>query len=139
MSAIAQPVVATARHAQPKLSGWKEIKTLVPYVLRYKGMTALGLLTLALMGLVGALPQLIIGMITDLVQGSPRTLATLGGFSRAALSPLFSIYAPFSRHALGLYCLILVAVMLAKGFFSFWTRWILIGVSREIEYDLRND
>ena len=29
--------------------------------------------------------------------------------------------------------------MLVKGFFSFWTRWILIGVSREIEYDLRND
>ncbi|MGB8523128.1 MAG: ABC transporter transmembrane domain-containing protein, partial [Candidatus Acidiferrales bacterium] len=139
MSAIAQPVVATTRRAQPKPSGWKELKTLVPYVLRYKGMTALGLLTLALMGLVGALPQLIIGMITDLVQGSPRTLGTLGGFSRRLLSPLFSIYAPFSRHALGLYCLILVIVMLAKGFFSFWTRWILIGVSREIEYDLRND
>jgi ATP-binding cassette subfamily B protein len=29
--------------------------------------------------------------------------------------------------------------MLVKGFFSFWTRWILIGVSREIEYDLRSD
>ncbi len=29
--------------------------------------------------------------------------------------------------------------MLIKGFFSFWTRWILIGMSREIEYDLRND
>jgi ATP-binding cassette subfamily B multidrug efflux pump len=139
MSAIAQPVVATVRRPQPKPSGWKEMKALVPYVLRYKGMTAVGLLMLALMGLVGALPQLIIGMITDLVQGSPRTLATLGGFSRALLSPLFSIYAPFSRHALGLYCLILVLVMLAKGFFSFWTRWILIGVSREIEYDLRND
>src|ERR1700729_2100972 len=139
MSAIAQPVVATARRPQPKPSGWKEMKSLVPYVLRYKGMTGLGLLMLALMGLVGALPQLIIGMITDLVQGSPRTLATLSGFSRALLKPLFSIYAPSSRHALGLYCLILVVVMVAKGFFSFWTRWILIGVSREIEYDLRND
>lgn len=29
--------------------------------------------------------------------------------------------------------------MLTKGIFSFWTRWILIGVSREIEFDLRND
>ncbi len=44
-----------------------------------------------------------------------------------------------SRHALGIYCLLLVGVMLVKGFLSFWTRWILIGVSREIEYDLRND
>ena len=139
MSAIAQPVVATARKPKPRMSGWKEMKSLVPYVLRYKGMTALGLITLALMGLVGALPQLIIGMITDLLQGSPQALSTLNGFSRSLLSPLFSIYAPFSRHALGIYCVILVAVMLAKGFFSFWTRWILIGVSREIEYDLRND
>ena len=139
MSAIAQPVVATKLRPQQKVSGWKEMKSLVPYVLRYKGMTALGLLTLALMGLVGALPQLIIGMITDLLQGSPQTLSTLGGFSRRLLAPLFSLYAPFSRHALGIYCVILIVVMLAKGFFSFWTRWILIGVSREIEYDLRND
>jgi ATP-binding cassette subfamily B multidrug efflux pump len=139
MSAIAQPVVAAKPRTQPKTSGWKEMKSLVPYVLRYKGMTALGLLTLALMGLVGALPQLIIGMITDLLQGSPRALSTLSGFSRWLIAPLFSLYAPFSRHALGLYCLILVGVVFAKGFFSFWTRWILIGVSREIEYDLRND
>jgi ATP-binding cassette subfamily B protein len=139
MSAIAQPVVATAPKPKPQTSGWKELKSLWPYVLRYKGMTAVGLLTLGLMGLVGALPQLIIGMITDLLQGSPRALSTLRGFSRALLSPLFSFYAPFSRHALGIYCVILVAVMLMKGFFSFWTRWILIGVSREIEYDLRND
>jgi len=139
MSAMAQPAVATARKPKPQTSGWKEMKSLVPYVLRYKGMTALGLLTLGLMGLVGALPQLIIGMITDLLQGSPRALSTLNGFSRSLLSPFFSVYAPFSRHALGIYCVILVGVMLAKGFFSFWTRWILIGVSREIEYDLRND
>jgi ATP-binding cassette, subfamily B, multidrug efflux pump len=139
MSAIAQPVVATKPRRQQKTSGWKEMKSLVPYVLRYKGMTALGLLTLALMGLVGALPQLIIGMITDLLQGSPQALSTLSGFSRWLIAPLFSLYAPFSRHALGLYCLILVGVVFAKGFFSFWTRWILIGVSREIEYDLRND
>ena len=44
-----------------------------------------------------------------------------------------------SRHALGLYCAILVVAMLVKGFLSFWSRWILIGISREIEFDLRND
>jgi ABC-type transport system involved in cytochrome bd biosynthesis fused ATPase/permease subunit len=55
------------------------------------------------------------------------------------LHPLVSFYAPLSRHALGLYCLILAGVMLVKGFLSFWSRWILIGISREIEYDLRND
>ncbi|MGA8220182.1 MAG: ABC transporter ATP-binding protein [Candidatus Acidiferrales bacterium] len=138
MSAIAQPVAAKAPPARVP-SGWDHLKTLIPYVKRYKAMTATGLLTLTLMGIVGALPQLIIGAITDLLKGSPQVLSTLTGPSRALLSPLFSFYAPLSRHALGLYCLILVGAMLIKGFLSFWTRWILIGVSREIEYDLRND
>jgi ATP-binding cassette subfamily B multidrug efflux pump len=107
--------------------------------MRYKAMTALGLLALVLMGLVGALPQLIIGAITDLLRGAHEPLSTLTGTPRTLLHPLFGFYAPFSRHALGVYCVILVVAMLIKGFFSFWTRWILIGVSREIEYDLRND
>src|SRR5580698_576178 len=38
-----------------------------------------------------------------------------------------------------LYASLLVAVALAKGIFLFFTRWILIGISREIEFDLRND
>src|ERR1700722_10023059 len=140
MSAIAQPVpAAAARPAAPKSSGWRHLKLLLPYVKRYKRMVALGLLALTLTGLVGALPQLIIGAITDLLQASPQPLSTLTGASRDILHPLFSFYAPLSVHALGLYCMILVIVMLVKGFFSFWTRWILIGVSREIEYDLRND
>jgi ATP-binding cassette subfamily B multidrug efflux pump len=140
MSALAQPGVARpAAAAVKRPSGWDQLKTLVPYVKRYKAMTGLGLLTLVLMGLVGALPQLIIGAITDCLQGSPQALATLTGSARAILAPLFSFYAPMSRHALELYCIILVAVMFVKGFLSFWTRWILIGVSREIEFDLRND
>jgi ATP-binding cassette, subfamily B, multidrug efflux pump len=138
MSAIAQPVAASARPARPA-SGWDHLKTLLPYVSRYKGMTALGLVTTALMAVVGALPQLIIGVVTDLLKGSPLALSTLTGTSRAILRPLFALYTPQSRHALGLYCALLVAVMLVKGILSFWTRWILIGVSREIEYDLRND
>jgi ATP-binding cassette subfamily B multidrug efflux pump len=140
VSAIAQPAaVSAATHPLKKPSGWDHLKTLLPYVRRYKSMTALGLLTNTLMGLVGAFPQLIIGMITDCISGSARTLSTLTGTARAALSPLLSLYAPMNRHALGLFCMILIGVMLVKGFLSFWTRWILIGVSREIEYDLRND
>ena len=139
VSAIAQPAAVPAARPAKQASGWDHLKSLVPYVWRYRGMVGLGLLTLALMGLVGALPQLILGIITDCLEGSPQALSTLHGSARALLSPLLAIYAPLSRHALGLFCVILVGVMLVKGFFSFWTRWILIGVSREIEYDLRND
>jgi ATP-binding cassette, subfamily B, multidrug efflux pump len=140
VSAISQPAaVNVAARPAKKPSGWDHLKTLLPYVGRYKSMTALGLLTNTLMGLVGAFPQLIIGMITDCISGSAHTLSTLSGTARVALSPLLAIYAPMNRHALELFCLILVGVVFVKGFLSFWTRWILIGVSREIEYDLRND
>src|SRR5271168_3597603 len=44
-----------------------------------------------------------------------------------------------TRHKLGYYALALLAVAAAKGIFQFLTRWIVIGVSREIEFDLRND
>src|ERR1700694_26223 len=139
MSAIIQPVTSTSAQHERQRSGWDHLKTLLPYVARYRGMVALGLLTLALMGIVGALPQLIIGAIIDCLKGSPEALSTLSGTSRAILRPILSFYAPLSRHALGLYCWMLVGAMLVKGFLSFWTRWILIGISREIEFDLRND
>ena len=139
MSAIAQPAAAVSAVKVKKPSGWDQLRTLIPYVKRYKAMTGLGLVTNTLTGLVGALPQLVIGAITDCLTGSPQTLATLQGSARSILSPLFSFYAPLSRTALGKYCIILIAIMAVKGFFSFWSRWILIGVSREIEFDLRND
>ncbi len=37
------------------------------------------------------------------------------------------------------WCCLLVAVAAGKGIFQFLTRWIVIGISREIEFDLRND
>ncbi|HWR13767.1 MAG TPA: ABC transporter ATP-binding protein [Terriglobales bacterium] len=37
------------------------------------------------------------------------------------------------------YSLLLVAVACAKGLFQFLTRWVVIGISRDIEFDLRND
>ena len=44
-----------------------------------------------------------------------------------------------TRQNLLKYALYLLAIAVAKGIFQYLTRWILIGVSREIEFDLRND
>src|SRR5258708_37134987 len=44
-----------------------------------------------------------------------------------------------TREKVIMYALVLVAIALSKGIFQFLTRWLVIGVSREIEYDLRND
>src|SRR3954464_1420291 len=40
---------------------------------------------------------------------------------------------------LWIYALLLIAIAAGKGIFQFLTRWIMIGVSRDIEFDLRND
>ncbi len=44
-----------------------------------------------------------------------------------------------NREKLLTYSLLLMAVAATKSIFQFLTRWILIGISREIEFDLRND
>ncbi|MGA2855526.1 MAG: ABC transporter ATP-binding protein [Candidatus Sulfotelmatobacter sp.] len=38
-----------------------------------------------------------------------------------------------------LYAGLLLAIAVGKGIFQFLTRWIVIGISRDIEFDLRND
>src|SRR5580700_336939 len=43
------------------------------------------------------------------------------------------------RHDVLKYSLLLLAVAAIKALFQYLTRWVLIGVSREIEFDLRND
>ena len=139
MSAISQPVPAAAAKPRREPSGWSHLKSLLPYLKNYKGMTGLGLFALALTGIVGALPQLLIGAIMDCVKGERHALSALTGMAREVLEPILRYYWPKSGYTVGLFCLILVITMLVKGFFSFWTRWILIGVSREIEYDIRND
>src|SRR5580704_11744854 len=138
MSAASAPI-ASAVPPVKKVSGWENIRPLIPYTLRYKGQTAVGLLALTLMGIIGAVPQLVQGIIADSLTGLPQPLTTLTGATRHLLAPLLSHYAPLSQRALGFYCIVIVSAMILKGFCTFWSRWILIGVSREIEFDLRND
>src|SRR5579883_1887478 len=44
----------------------------------------------------------------------------------------------FGTRTLLYYSGLLLAAALCKGFFLFWSRMILIGISRDVEYDLRN-
>src|SRR5215471_1126678 len=140
MSAAAEPVSAAVAAAKPerKPSGWQHMRPLLSYCAKYKGKTFVGLFALALTGILGAVPQLLQGIIADSLTGLPRPLATLTGTSRALLRPLLSHYAPLSVHALGFFCVAIIVFVGTKGFFTFWSRWILIGISREIEFDLRN-
>jgi ATP-binding cassette subfamily B protein len=97
------------------------------------------------MGLVGNLVPLASGIIVDTLSGSPRPFASSESTRASAaiagdwLSKIVPYYQAHSGKTLGIYCLVLVVCIALKGLMSFATRWILIGISRDIEFDIRND
>ena len=93
----------------------KRLQPLRPYLARYKVQFVLGLAALGITQAVGVtVPLVIKAAIDSIAQGTtPRRL----------------LY----------FAALLLGIALAKAFFQFWMRWILIGISRDIEYDLRND
>jgi len=87
----------------------------MPYLTRYwKGFVAGSLTVVANNGIVVLSPLIIKRIVDDLYKG-------------------------VTHEKLLTWCLLLVAVAAGKGIFQFLTRWIVIGISREIEFDLRND
>jgi ATP-binding cassette subfamily B protein len=94
---------------------FKRLLPLKPYLARYKRRYVLGFLCLIVAQGVGITPPLIIKAGIDaLSQG-------------------------VTRRGLLMYAGGLLGVALVKAVFQFWQRWILIGISRDVEYDLRND
>jgi ATP-binding cassette, subfamily B, multidrug efflux pump len=137
-----QPAAAANKTQPPQAhsSSAKNLLGLVPYLARYRPAIALGLFVLALTSIVGNIIPLATGVMTDILAGSARPFESNSHAKALAgdwLSRDIPFYAPHSRHALGIYCLILIVCVLLKGLMSFTTRWVLIGVSRDIEFDLR--
>jgi len=125
----------------------KDLRGLMPYLRRYSGSIVFGLLMVFLMGVVTNVIPLAAGVLTDTLAGSPVPFESSGGKGPAlatalrvsALSRAIPYYAPNSRRTLAIYCLIVVLCVAVKGVLSFGGRWVLIGVSRDIEYDIRSD
>jgi len=93
----------------------QRLRPLVPYLKRYRRGLALGTICVLLtQGIAVQYPRVIQHAIDDL-----RVSVT--------------------RHNLAIYALLIIAVFLVKGVFQFLTRYIVIGISRDIEFDLRND
>src|SRR5712664_3412319 len=90
-------------------------KTAGPYLWRYRRGLMLGMGALLLKDILGAaLPLVMRSGVDSLTRG-------------------FRIQIVFEFAAL------LVGLSLVKGLFQYWMRVILIGISRDVEYDLRND
>jgi ATP-binding cassette, subfamily B, multidrug efflux pump len=93
----------------------KDLQPLFPYMRRYRRSYFWGGVSVVLSNLIWIFfPQVI----------------------RVAIDDLNS---SVTERKIWLYASLLVAVSVAKGVFLFLTRWIIIGISREIEFDLRND
>jgi ATP-binding cassette subfamily B multidrug efflux pump len=91
------------------------LRPLWPYLWRYRSAFLLGLSALALKDLAAVAAPLIIRAAVDrFTQGAP-----------ASQIWRFAAY--------------LVAAAILRGIFQYWMRVVLIGISRDIEYDLRND
>ncbi len=137
------PGTKTAHDPPPS----KDLRGLMPYLRRYTGSIIFGLFMVVLMGVIGNVLPLATGIMTDTLAGSaaPFEHSQSTGQVVAALPKLSTLsraipyYTPNSRRTLGIYCLIVVLCVAIKGVLSFSARWALIGVSRDIEYDIRND
>ncbi|MBV8808880.1 MAG: ABC transporter ATP-binding protein [Acidobacteriaceae bacterium] len=93
----------------------KLLLTLRPYLRRYRGGLALGLLSLLLKDVLAASLPIALKYGVD---------SLTAGFRMRVVLELAAV---------------LVGLSLVKGIFQYWMRVIIIGISRDIEYDLRND
>src|SRR5437899_11814288 len=125
----------------------KDLRGLMPYLRRYPFGIIFGLLMVVLISIVGSILPLATGIMTEPLAGNavPFEHSTQTGsplvvaLNSSKLSNSIPYYAPSSRRTLGIYCLIVVLCVAIKGVLSFWARWTLISVSRDIEFDIRND
>ena len=94
----------------------KKLRPLVPYLKRYRrGLILGGLCVLLTNGIAVRYPLVLRRATDDLV------------------------HTGVTSNKLLFYASLIIAVFVAKGVFQFLTRWIVIGISRDIEFDLRND
>jgi|SRR5579864_857260 len=102
----------------------KNLRPLYPYLWKYKYTLLVGAITVLLTNGIWVLFPQVIQRATDALDRHAKQHEFL---------------TPAVQHELMVYCLLLLAIAFSKGIFQFLTRWLVIGVSREIEYDLRND
>ena len=130
---------AAANNRRKPVSPWGHLSRLLPYFRGHGGEIILGLLSQAGMGITGTLLPLLVGAVVDCIKGAEAPLVQLGRLTQLSLGFLLPYYHPHSGQTIAIFCTALILICAVQGVFSYATRQILIGLSRDIEYDLRND
>ncbi len=92
-----------------------QLRTLFPYLIHYRWRYGAGFAALVLKNATAAAIPLVIRFTIDYLAES---------FTMQSLFQLAGL---------------LLSLALMKGVFQYWMRWTLIGISRDIEYDMNND
>lgn len=92
-----------------------KLRPLLPYLKRYRWGYVFGTLCVFLTNGIQVLGPKVLGLASD---------ALLKGIT---------------RHKLLFYAGLLLVIAITKGIFQFLTRWVMIGISRDVEFDMRND
>jgi ATP-binding cassette subfamily B multidrug efflux pump len=111
-SATVQPQILAPPNKQ---SVRKNLRPLLPYLAKYWHGLALGTISVLLDNGTWIVFPLVLGRAIN------------------------SLYQGVTREKVATYAALLVGIALVKGIFRFLTRWVVIGISRDIEFDLRND
>ncbi len=91
------------------------LRALVPYFRRHPAKLVSGIGSIALAAAIGLVAPLLVGNAVDALRDAA------------------------SAERLLRYGVLLVGVVALQGLFTFAQRWILVGLSRDIEFELRND
>jgi ATP-binding cassette subfamily B multidrug efflux pump len=94
----------------------KSLRPLYPYLKKYRRGFLVGTVCVLLLNGIAVQSPQVIRLALDYLEKGGRSVGKLG-----------------------FYALLMVALALGKGIFQYLTRWIVIGISRDIEFDLRND
>lgn len=125
----------------------KNLRPLYPYLWKYRRGLAWSTLSVLLMNGIWVLfPQVIGRAIDELtLRFSAHQVLTQGlwAYFPEAVRPVVlaadGTVIQTIHDRLLLYAELLLAIAFSKAIFQYLTRWVLIGISREIEFDLRND
>ena len=115
---------------------FRDLKPLLRYMARYRWGYLWGTLALTATNAIWVLFPKVLGWAINDLNGQPTRRRILLTIWRT-MGITSSVHP--TREKILFYAGLVVCIALLKGVFLYSSRWILIGISREIEFDLRND